>query len=159
MTLFYTKYSGGWPQYSHCTCHFAYDQIKCIHNYTSTVQLFISPHLFFYSMQESLTCSLLNFFFVFSFLSLLLTDSLFFFLSEESLAHQCWLLILAIDNWKRGLLYLALSAACYIINPKEAWQTVVAGAIMDLCGLLYFIKTIKAKKRTEPYKYKQLSVT
>ena len=82
----------------------------------------------------------------------------YFFHSENSFARQCWLVVLSIDNWKRGLLYLALSAACYV-NLKQTWQVLLAGGLMDLCGLLYFIKTIKTKKQIDPYKYKQLSVT
>lgn len=77
---------------------------------------------------------------------------------ENSFARRCWLVVLSIDNWKRGLLYLALSAACYV-NLKQTWQVLLAGGLMDLCGLLYFIKTIKTKKQIDPYKYKQLSVT
>ncbi|XP_028408367.1 uncharacterized protein LOC114530944 [Dendronephthya gigantea] len=78
--------------------------------------------------------------------------------SEEFAVRQCWSFVLATDTWKRGLLYLGLSAVCYI-KATSGWQVPFAGALMDLASIVYFIKTIKGKQKPQPYRYKQLSVT
>lgn len=81
-----------------------------------------------------------------------------FLCSEEFAVRQCWSFVLATDTWKRGLLYLGLSAVCYI-KAMSGWQVPFAGGLMDLASLVYFIKTIKGKQKPKPYRYKQLSVT
>ena len=87
------------------------------------------------------------------------TKTLFLFLcSEQTPVRQCWSFVLATDTWKRGLLYLGLSVACYI-NVKYGWQVPSAGALMDLAGIFYLVKTFRGNQKIEPYKYKQLSVT
>ena len=53
---------------------------------------------------------------------------------------------------------MGLSVVCYI-NIKYGWQIPFSGALMDLAGIFYLIKTFKAKQGSEPYRYKQLSVT
>ena len=89
----------------------------------------------------------------------LVFDKLFSICCSEQLpVRQCWSFVLALDTWKRGLLYLGLSVACYI-NAKYGWQVPFSGAVMDLAGILYLIKTFKEQQKVEPYKYKQLSVT
>ena len=78
--------------------------------------------------------------------------------SDQSIVRQCWSFVVAADTWKRGLLYVGLSVVCYI-NVKYGWQMPFSGALMDLAGILYFVKYFRAKQSSEPYKYKQLSVT
>ncbi|XP_015752523.1 PREDICTED: uncharacterized protein LOC107332310 [Acropora digitifera] len=41
--------------------------------------------------------------------------------SEDSFAHTLWKYLLAIDNWKKSLLYASLSVVCYL-HPNEYWQ-------------------------------------
>lgn len=65
---------------------------------------------------------------------------------------------MATDTWKRALLYIGLSVMCFIY-VKKGWQIPLAGALMDLSGLVYFVKTYNGKQKIKPYRYKQLSVT
>ena len=64
---------------------------------------------------------------------------------------------MAVDNWKKSLLYASLSIMCYL-HPKEFWQALIAGILLDLTALLYLIRTFRTKNENEPYKYKQLEV-
>ena len=76
---------------------------------------------------------------------------------EESCGYQFWKYILALDNWKKSLLYTCLSVVCYL-HPKEFWQALICGVLLDLTGLLYLIRTFRTRNASEPYKYKQLEV-
>ena len=46
---------------------------------------------------------------------------------------------------------------CYL-HPKEFWQAVIAGVLLDFTALLYLIRTFRTKNALEPYRYKQLEV-
>ena len=81
----------------------------------------------------------------------------FFFIREESCGYQLWKYILALDNWKKSLLYTCLSIVCYL-HPKEFWQALISGVLLDFTALLYLIRTFRTRNASEPYKYKQLEV-
>ncbi|XP_020604747.1 transmembrane protein 72-like [Orbicella faveolata] len=76
---------------------------------------------------------------------------------EESCGYQLWKYILAVDNWKKSLLYTCLSVVCYL-HPKEFWQALISGVLLDLTALLYLIRTFRTGNASEPYKYKQLEI-
>lgn len=76
---------------------------------------------------------------------------------EGSCGHALWKYVLAVDNWKKSLIYTSLSVMCYL-HPKEFWQAVIAGVLLDFTALLYLIRTFRTKNALEPYRYKQLEV-
>lgn len=76
---------------------------------------------------------------------------------EESCAHTLWKYLLAVDNWKKTLLYGALSIVCYL-HPNEYWQAAIAGVALDITAIMYLIRTFRTRNHSEPYKYKQLEV-
>ncbi|XP_068705096.1 transmembrane protein 72-like [Montipora foliosa] len=76
---------------------------------------------------------------------------------EESCAHTLWKYLLAVDNWKKSLLYASLSIVCYL-HPDEYWQALIAGVFLDVTALMYLIRTFRTRNEKEPYKYKQLEV-
>ena len=82
---------------------------------------------------------------------------MFFFYREESCAHTLWKYLLAVDNWKKSLLYVSLSIVCYL-NPKEYWQALIAGVLLDITALMYLIRTFRTRNEKGPYKYKQLEI-
>ena len=46
---------------------------------------------------------------------------------------------------------------CYL-HPKEYWQALIAGVLLDVTALMYLIRTFRTRNEREPYKYKQLEV-
>ena len=76
---------------------------------------------------------------------------------EESCGYQLWKYFMAVDNWKKSLLYTCLSVVCYL-HPKEFWQALISGVLLDLTALLYLIRTFRTGNASEPYKYKQLEI-
>ena len=84
-------------------------------------------------------------------------DNLRLFFREDSCSHTLWRYLMALDNWKKSLLYTSLSVACYL-HPKEYWQALIAGVLLDVTALMYLIRTVRTKNEKEPYRYKQLEV-
>ncbi|XP_067935567.1 transmembrane protein 72-like [Watersipora subatra] len=57
---------------------------------------------------------------------------------------SCWSCFLTFDDWKKSLLYIALSVFCLIRNfllEGEAWMSMIAGIMLLLAAFFYMIKS------------------
>lgn len=77
--------------------------------------------------------------------------------SDGSFLLTLWKYVMAIDNWKKFLLYAGLSILCFL-HPNKLWQAALVGVLLNLTALLYLIRTVRTKNEKTPYKYKQLEV-
>ena len=64
---------------------------------------------------------------------------------------------MAVDYWKKFLLYVGLSILCFL-HPNELRQAALVGVLLNLTALLYLVRTFRTKNEKTPYKYKQLEV-
>lgn len=68
-----------------------------------------------------------------------------------------WKFLTALDKWKKFVLYSSLSIVCYL-HPKEYWEAVITGVILDVLAMLYLMQTFRKKNDKAVYKYRQLDI-
>ncbi|XP_033733981.1 uncharacterized protein LOC117323083 [Pecten maximus] len=61
---------------------------------------------------------------------------------REGCCCHCWSVIMWIDNWKKGVLYLLLSAPVFMEGLRNILG-IISGFLLVVCGLLYIVKTFK----------------
>lgn len=61
---------------------------------------------------------------------------------ENSLVWRCWDVVLWLNLWKRGLLYLFLSTILFL-RPHRLWLSIVAGMQLIVLGVCYLLLTFR----------------
>lgn len=69
-------------------------------------------------------------------------------ISADSICKTCWNGVKWLDNWKKAVLYLALSVPCFI-QPHSVWLAAIAGTMLILCGVFNILKTFKTNVEKE----------
>ncbi|VDI48446.1 Hypothetical predicted protein [Mytilus galloprovincialis] len=62
--------------------------------------------------------------------------------SKEGCCCRCWSVVMWIDNWKKGILYLLLTIPIFLIGTKVILGF-ISGLALIIAGLLYILKTFK----------------
>ncbi|XP_067672481.1 transmembrane protein 72-like [Haliotis asinina] len=66
----------------------------------------------------------------------------------SSTAAKCWRFwdcVMWLDDWKKGVLYIAICIPCFI-QPHKVVLGVLAGSIMFVSAMLYMLKTFKTRR-------------
>ncbi|XP_046352318.1 uncharacterized protein [Haliotis cracherodii] len=61
---------------------------------------------------------------------------------REGCCCKCWSIMMWVDNWKKGILYLALSIPTFISGMRIILG-MVSGFLLIILGCLYIVKTFK----------------
>jgi len=62
---------------------------------------------------------------------------------------NCWGCMITVDDWKKSILYILLSVFCLVRNfllQGEAWLSIIAGTMLVLAAVFYFIKSFTDSK-------------
>lgn len=62
--------------------------------------------------------------------------------SKEGCCCKCWSVVMWLDNWKKGILYLLITVPIFLIGTKVIIGF-IAGICLVMAGLLYIMKTFK----------------
>lgn len=61
---------------------------------------------------------------------------------HEGCCCFCWQLVMWVDNWKKGILYLLIAFPVFLEGMRTVLG-IVSGFLLIVCGLLYILKTFK----------------
>lgn len=61
---------------------------------------------------------------------------------QEGCCCFCWQLVMWVDNWKKGILYLLIAFPVFLEGMRTVLG-IVSGFLLIVCGLLYILKTFK----------------
>ncbi|XP_062603263.1 uncharacterized protein LOC134265030 [Saccostrea cucullata] len=61
---------------------------------------------------------------------------------QEGCCCACWQIVMWMDNWKKGILYLLISIPVFLEGMRIILG-IISGFLLILCGLLYILKTFK----------------
>ncbi|XP_052058859.1 uncharacterized protein LOC127699145 isoform X2 [Mytilus californianus] len=64
------------------------------------------------------------------------------YILKEGCCCRCWSVVMWIDNWKKGILYLLLTIPIFLIGTKVILGF-ISGLALIIAGLLYILKTFK----------------
>ncbi|XP_048737791.1 uncharacterized protein LOC125652533 isoform X2 [Ostrea edulis] len=61
---------------------------------------------------------------------------------KEGCCCACWQLLMWVDNWKKGVVYLLISIPVFLEGMRIILG-IISGFLLIMCGLLYILKTFK----------------
>lgn len=65
--------------------------------------------------------------------------------SPSGICHRVWEVVLQLDDWKKGLLFVLVAGPCFA-SPNTVPLGIVSGSMLALTGLVYCVKTGKTRR-------------
>ncbi|KAK3093725.1 hypothetical protein FSP39_019324 [Pinctada imbricata] len=64
------------------------------------------------------------------------------YLVREGCCCKCWIIVMWVDDWKKGVLYLVLAIPVFLEGFRFILG-ILSGFMLVVCGLLYIVKTFR----------------